>query len=84
MVAIIAFLRKAERSEMLPYVHAGWLGALAAGVATWAVATYLVGISGASRALTEGFGPRFAAVVLVLVGVRLHATHQLGARQRYT
>jgi high-affinity iron transporter len=83
VVAIIAFLRKAERSEMLPYVHAGWLGALAAGVATWAVATYLVGISGASRELTEGFGSLFAAVVLVFVGIWMHGKSQSGAWQRY-
>ena len=54
VVAMIAFLRKAERSEALPYVHAGWVAALVAGAGTWAVATYAIGISGASRELTEG------------------------------
>ncbi|GAA3277572.1 hypothetical protein GCM10020258_59400 [Sphingomonas yabuuchiae] len=49
VVAMIAFLRKAERSEVLPYVHGGWAGALAAGLLTWVVATYAIGISGASR-----------------------------------
>ena len=42
VVAMIAFLRKAERGDMLRYVHAGWAGALALGVVTWAVATYFV------------------------------------------
>ena len=55
VIAMIAFLRKANRTEVMPYVHAGWVGALLAGVFTWGVATYLVGISGASRELTEGF-----------------------------
>ncbi|MCA1715076.1 MAG: FTR1 family protein, partial [Gammaproteobacteria bacterium] len=64
LIAIVAFLRKAGRTEVLPYVHAGWVAALLAGVLTWGVATYLVGISGASRELTEGFAALFAAGVL--------------------
>ena len=35
VVGMIAFLRKAERPDVLGYVHAGWLTALAAGAATW-------------------------------------------------
>src|SRR3546814_4230994 len=62
VVAMIAFLRKAERQDVLAYVHGGWASALAAGVATWVAATYLITISGASRELTEGFGALFAAV----------------------
>src|SRR3546814_1814495 len=40
VVAMIAFLRKAERPEVLRYVHGGWIGALAAGALTWGIATY--------------------------------------------
>ena len=39
VVAMIAFLRKAERTQVLAYVHGGWIGALAAGLLTWMVAT---------------------------------------------
>jgi len=46
VVAMIAFLRKAERLEVMPYVHAGWIGALLAGLLTWGVATWAIGISG--------------------------------------
>jgi len=83
VVAMIAFLRKAERVEALPYIHAGWIGALAAGVLTWAVATWVIGISGASRELTEGFGSVFAAVVLLSVGIWMHGKAQAGQWQRY-
>jgi high-affinity iron transporter len=83
VVAMIAFLRKAERQDVLPYVHGGWAAALAAGVATWGAATYLVTISGASRELTEGFGSLLAAVVLVSVGVWMHGKSQADAWQRY-
>src|SRR3546814_563395 len=53
VIAMMAFLRKAERTEAMPYVHGGWIGALVAGGATWLAATYLIDISGASRELTR-------------------------------
>lgn len=83
VVAMIAFLRKAERGEALPYVHGGWIGALVAGALTWAVATYAIGISGASRELTEGFGSLFAAIVLLSVGIWMHGKAQADQWQRY-
>ncbi len=83
VVAMIAFLRKAERQDVLPYVHGGWASALAAGVATWVAATYLITISGASRELTEGFGALFAAAVLLSVGIWMHGKSQADAWQRY-
>ena len=36
----------------------------ATGVVTWAIATYLVGVSGANREVTEGLSALFAAIVL--------------------
>jgi len=83
VVAMVAFLRKAERMEVMPYVHAGWTGALAAGFLTWIVATWMIGISGASRELTEGFGSVFAAVVLLSIGIWMHGKSQAGQWQRY-
>jgi high-affinity iron transporter len=83
VVAMIAFLRKAERSEVLPYVHAGWVSALLAGAGTWFVATKLISISGAGRELTEGFGGIFAALVLVSVGIWMHGKSKADAWQRY-
>lgn len=83
VVAMIAFLKKAERTDVLPYVHAGWLAALAAGGLTWAVATYLVDVSGASREMTEGFSAIFAAVVLLGVGIWMHQKSLAGRWQAY-
>jgi high-affinity iron transporter len=83
VIGMIAFLRKAERSEMLPYVHAGWLGALLAGGLTWGVATYLVGISGAKREVTEGLSALFAAAVLLSVGIWMHQKSLAGRWQQY-
>lgn len=83
VVAMLAFLRKADRGDVMPYVHGGWITALAAGGLTWAVATYFIGISGASRELTEGFGSVFAAIVLLWVGVWMHGKSNADAWQRY-
>ena len=83
VVAMIAFLRKAERQDVLPYVHGGWIAALLAGGLTWWAATYLVSISGASRELTEGFGGVISAAVLVSVGVWMHGKSQADAWQTY-
>lgn len=83
VVAILAFLKKAERSDVLPYVHAGWVTALVAGALTWGVATYLVELSGASREMTEGFSAIFASLVLLAVGVWMHQKSMAGRWQAY-
>ena len=83
VIAMIAFLRKAERTEALPYVHGGWIGALLAGGATWAVATYALELSGASRELTEGFGSLLAAAILLSVGIWMHGKSQAEEWRRY-
>lgn len=83
VVAMIAFLKKADREDVLPYVHGGWVAALTAGVLTWAAATFFITISGAQRELTEGFGGLFAAAVLLSVGIWMHGKSQADAWQRY-
>jgi len=83
VVAMIAFLRKAERRDVLRYVHAGWVTALLAGAITWGAATYLVTISGANREVTEGVSSLFAAAVLVSVGVWMHQKSVAGQWQAY-
>lgn len=83
VVAMIAFLRKAERTDVLKYVHGGWIAALGSGGLTWVVATYLVNVSGASREMTEGFSAIFAAVVLLAVGIWMHQKSLAGRWQAY-
>jgi len=83
VIAMIAFLRRAERADALRYVHGGWVAALLAGAATWAVATYALSISGRSREVTEGFGALLAALVLLSVGVWMHGKAQAGEWRRY-
>ncbi|GIX17940.1 MAG: hypothetical protein KatS3mg119_2126 [Rhodothalassiaceae bacterium] len=83
VVAMVTFLAKAGRREMLAWVHGGWIAALAAGFATWLLATRLITISGATRELTEGLGGLLAAIVLVSVGVWMHGRATAAGWQRY-
>jgi high-affinity iron transporter len=83
VIGMIAFLQRAERREVLPYVHGGWIAALVAGAATWWAATHLITISGASRELTEGIGSALAAIVLLFVGIWMHGKSQADEWQRY-
>ena len=72
VAAIIAFLIKANRRDALLWVHAGWVSAVVLGLATWAVASYAIEISGAQREVTEGVTGLVAAGMLVYVGFWLH------------
>jgi high-affinity iron transporter len=83
VVAMLAFLRKADRAEMVRPVHWGWIVALVAGFATWWAATHFLSVSGASRELTEGFGSILAAVILLFVGIWMHGKAQADEWQRY-
>ncbi|WP_313920738.1 FTR1 family protein [Tahibacter sp.] len=83
VIAMIAFLRKAERTDVLRYVHAGWMGALLAGLLTWGIATYVVSVSGAGREVTEGISSLFAAAVLLGVGIWMHQKSLAGRWQQY-
>lgn len=83
VVGMIAFLRKANRADLLPHVHAGWVSALLAGGLTWFIATYVVSISGADREVTEGLSSLFAAVVLLGVGLWMHQKSSAGRWQAY-
>ncbi len=72
LAALMAALVKTGRREAVKYIHAGWIGAVVLGVATWWMAENLITISGASREVTEGAAALFAAAILVYVGFWLH------------
>ena len=65
LAALLAFLRRAGRSQDARFVHLGWLAAIPAGAATW----FLVGaaLSGARREVTEGVLTLVAAAMLLFV-----------------
>jgi high-affinity iron transporter len=65
LAALLAFLRRAGRSEDARYVHMGWLAAIPAGAITW----FAIGaaLSGARREVTEGVLTLVAAAMLLFV-----------------
>jgi high-affinity iron transporter len=83
VAAIIAFLIKANRRDALLWVHAGWISAIVVGLATWAVASYAIEISGAQREVTEGVTGLIAAGMLVYVGFWLHNKASIHAWQTF-
>ena len=72
VAALLALLIKAGRRDVLRYVHAGWIAALALGGLTWLAASYLVTLSGADREITEGVTALLAAAMLLYVGFWMH------------
>lgn len=83
LAAIGAFVVKTGRRDAMPYVHAGWIGAVVLGVLTWAVANYMINISGANRELTEGITALVAAAMLLYVGYWLHSKSYAQAWQAF-
>src|SRR3546814_17905154 len=83
VIAMMAFLRKTGRTDVMGYVHGGWVSALAAGGLTWFVATYFIGVSGASRELTEGFGSLLAAIIMLSIGIWMPGKRHDQAWQNY-
>ena len=79
LAAVVAMLIKSGRREALPYVHAGWIAALALGGLTWVLASYVVTVSGAGREVTEGVTALLAAAMLLYVGFWMHR-HSPAAR----
>jgi high-affinity iron transporter len=83
LAAILAFLRNTGQHGAVRSVHAGWGLALVAGVATWALAAYLIDVSGAQRELLEGITALFASVMVLWLGVWMHDRRHAAAWQDY-
>lgn len=83
VAAIVAFLIRSGRRDALPYVHFGWIAALAAGGATWAISATLFELSGAQRETTEGVTALLAAAVLLYGGYWLHSKSHASRWQTY-
>lgn len=83
VIALMTVLIKTNRRDALKYVHAGWVLALIAGIATWALAQSLIDISGASREMMEGVAALLAAVMLLYVGIWMHSKTNAEQWQAY-
>ena len=83
LAAILAFLRNTGQQQAVRSVHIGWGLALLAGAGTWALAAYLIDVSGAQRELLEGVTALFASVMVLWLGVWMHDRRHAAAWQDY-
>ncbi|MFJ7881923.1 FTR1 family protein [Pseudomonas sp. NPDC096917] len=83
LAAILAFLRNTGQQSAARSVNVGWALALVAGLATWALAAYVIDVSGAQRELLEGCTALFASVMVLWLGVWMHDRRHAAAWQDY-
>ncbi len=83
IAAIITSLIYSGRKNMIKYVHYGWILAIVAGVATWAVAKTAIEISGLRREVVEGVTSLLAAAVLFYVSYWLASKAEVKKWKEY-
>ncbi|MBP5066267.1 FTR1 family protein [Pseudomonas chlororaphis] len=83
LAAILAFLRNTGQQSAVRSVNVGWALALLAGLATWALAAYVIDVSGSQRELLEGATALFASVMVLWLGVWMHDRRHAAAWQDY-
>ncbi|HEY0286642.1 MAG TPA: FTR1 family protein [Pseudomonas sp.] len=83
LAAILAFLRNTGQESAVRSVNIGWALALLAGLGTWALAAYVIDVSGAQRELLEGATALFASAMVLWLGVWMHDRRHAAAWQDY-
>ncbi|MGE8151835.1 FTR1 family protein [Pseudomonas vancouverensis] len=83
LAAILAFLRNTGQQSAVRSVNIGWGLAFLAGLGTWALAAYVIDVSGSQRELLEGATALFAAVMVLWLGVWMHDRRHAAAWQDY-
>jgi high-affinity iron transporter len=83
LAAILAFLRNTSQQSAVRSVNVGWGLALLAGLGTWALAAYVIDVSGSQRELLEGATALFASVMVLWLGVWMHDRRHAAAWQDY-
>jgi high-affinity iron transporter len=77
LAAIIAMLKVMGATEVIRYIHLGWMLALMAGGLTWLATETVLTLSGRHRESMEGFISVFAAIALFYVGYWLHTRSEV-------
>lgn len=83
LAAILAFLRNTGQQTAVRSVNVGWGLAFVAGLGTWALAAYVIDVSGSQRELLEGATALFASVMVLWLGVWMHDRRHVAAWQDY-
>ena len=83
LAAIIAMLRVTGATEVIRYIHLGWILALLCGGLTWLATETVLTLSGRHRESMEGFISVFAALALFYVGYWLHTRSEARRWQQF-
>ncbi|MBM2802156.1 MAG: iron permease [Deltaproteobacteria bacterium] len=83
LAAIIAMLRVMGATEVIRYIHLGWILALVCGGLTWLATETVLTLSGRHRESMEGFISVFAALALFYVGYWLHTRSEARRWQQF-
>lgn len=78
IIAVLSVLRRIGATHAVRWVHAGWIAALAFGVAAWFLSDFALRSTGLQRELLEGITSLFAVVILLYLGLWLHRRAQIG------
>lgn len=77
IVALLGVLKATGAVRAAVSVHAGWLSALALGVAAWFLSGWLMILSGAGRELLEAVTGALTILVLLYLGFWLHSRTEI-------
>lgn len=83
LAAIYAALRRTGQQHAARFVHAGWIGALAAGALTWLMAARFITFHEEDREVLEGVMAVLSAAMLLYVGYWLHSNAHAERWQAY-
>lgn len=81
LAVMFMLLKKTNQPAAVPYVHAGWVGAIFAGLGLWYVSHQFITISGADREFSEGILSILAASILFYVGFWIHRQNSIQSWQ---
>lgn len=72
LAVVLALIRTSGVKKALPWLHGGWISAVALGIVGWFLSDYIIQFGGKNREIMEGLITLFAVVVLIYVGFWLH------------
>ncbi len=72
IITILSLLKSLHAKKAIPWVHGGWIVAVAIGFGSWFFTGWLISFGAQNRELMEAFGAMIAVIILVYVGFWLH------------
>lgn len=80
---VILVAKKLGAHKAAPWIHGGWITAVAMGIAGWFLSDYIIRFGGKNREIMEGAISLFAVVILLWAGYWLHSNSNAKRWQRF-